>query len=49
VKNSAKTLAEYDEMKYNQPEEYWLLKRHVDDVEQGWISPMSDFGNDSRL
>ena len=42
---SLKTLADYYEMKYNNPEEYSLLKQYAKDVETGWISPLSGFDN----
>ena len=42
---SAKTLADYYEMKYNRPEEYKLLKQYAKDVKDGWISPLSGFEN----
>lgn len=42
---SAKTLADYYEMKYNRPDEYKLLKQYVKDVKDGWISPLSGFEN----
>lgn len=46
---SAKTLADYYEMKYNRPEEYKLLKQYAKDVESGWISPLSGFENYKSL
>lgn len=42
---SLKTLADYYEMKYNNPEEYSLLKQYAKDIETGWISPLSGFDN----
>ena len=46
---SAKTLADYYEMKYNRPEEYTLLKQYAKDVKDGWISPLSGFENYKAL
>lgn len=46
---SAKTLADYYEMKYNRPEEYKLLKQYAKDVKAGWISPLSGFENYKTL
>lgn len=46
---SAKTLADYYEMKYNRPEEYKLLKQYAKDVKAGWISPLSGFENYKSL
>ncbi len=46
---SAKTLADYYEMKYNRPNEYKLLKQYAKDVEAGWISPLSGFENYKKL
>ena len=46
---SAKTLADYYEMKYNRPEEYKLLKQYAKDVKAGWISPLSGFENYKAL
>ncbi len=46
---SAKTLADYYEMKYNRPEEYKLLKQYAKDVKDGWISPLSGFENYKAL
>lgn len=42
---SAKTLADYYEMKYNKPDEYRLLKQYAKDVKKGWVSPLSGFEN----
>lgn len=49
VNESAKTLADYYEMKYNRPDEYKLLKQYAKDVETGWISPLSGFENYKNL
>ena len=46
---SAKTLADYYEMKYNRLEEYKLLKQYAKDVKDGWISPLSGFENYKAL
>lgn len=46
---SAKTLADYYEMKYNRPDEYKLLKQYAKDVKAGWISPLSGFENYKNL
>ena len=46
---SAKTLADYYEMKYNRPQEYKLLKQYAKDVKDGWISPLSGFENYKNL
>lgn len=46
---SAKTLADYYEMKYNRPQEYKLLKQYAKDVKDGWISPLSGFENYKSL
>ena len=46
---SAKTLADYYEMKYNRPDEYNLLKQYAKDVKAGWISPLSGFENYKNL
>ncbi len=42
---SVKNLADYYDMKYNNPEEYRLLKQYAKDVETGWITPLSGFDN----
>ena len=46
---SAKTLADYYEMKYNRPDEYKLLKQYAKDVKAGWITPLSGFENYKNL
>ena len=46
---SAKTLADYYEMKYNRPDEYKLLKQYAKDVKAGWITPLSGFENYKSL
>ena len=46
---SAKTLADYYEMKYNRPEEYKLLQQYARDVEAGWITPLCGFDNYKNL
>jgi hypothetical protein len=46
---SAKTLADYYEMKYNRTDEYKLLKQYAKDVKDGWISPLSGFENYKNL
>lgn len=43
VNSSIKTLAEYYDVKYNNPPRYELLKRYAADVEDGWISPLVRF------
>lgn len=47
--NSIKTLADYYDLKYNNPPEYELLQRYARDVESGWISPNASFDNYSTL
>ncbi len=47
--DSVKTLADYYEMKYNNPPEYALLKQYAKDVESGWISPLCGFENYKSL
>lgn len=49
AKESAKTLADYYDMKYNRPEEYKLLKQYAKDVKSGWVSPLSGFENYKNL
>lgn len=46
---SVKTLADYYEMRYNNPDEYKLLKQYAEGVESGWISPLSGFENYKNL
>lgn len=43
VNSSIKTLAEYYDVKYNDPPRYELLKRYAADVKNGWISPLVRF------
>ena len=45
----AKTFADFQEMKYNKPDEYNLLKRYAKDVRTGWVSPLSGFKNYKNL
>lgn len=47
--NSAKTLAHFYDLKYNNSPEYELLQRYVRDVNAGWISPTAGFDNYSAL
>lgn len=45
----AKTFADFQEMKYNKPDEYNLLKQYARDVRAGWVSPLSGFKNYREL
>ena len=45
VSDSVKNLAEYYDLKYNDPERFQLLQTYAHDVEDGWISPNAGFGN----
>lgn len=47
--NFAKTFADFQDMKYNRPDEYGLLKQYAKDVRTGWISPLSGFKNYKNL
>ena len=49
VNSSIKTLAEYYDVKYNDPPRYELLKRYAADVKDGWISPLVRFGGYEAL
>ena len=49
AEKSIKTLADYYEMKYNNPGEFKLLKQYAKDVKTGWISPLSGFENYKKL
>lgn len=44
-----KTVAKYYEAKYNSSPEYSLLKQYAKDVQSGWVSPLSGFGNYKQL
>lgn len=47
--DSIKTLAKYYDVKYNDFPRYELLKQYANDVESGWISPLSGFDNYEKL
>lgn len=47
--NDAGSLADFRQMKYNNPEEYEIFKRYAKSVDNGMISPLSGFKNYSRL
>ena len=47
--DTVKTLADYEDIKYNDPPRYELIQRYADDVEKGWISPLCRFENYERL
>ncbi len=49
LNDTVKTLAEYFDIKYNDPPRYSLIKRYVIDVDEGWISPLCGFENYERL
>lgn len=49
LNDTVKTLAEYLDIKYNNPPRYKLIKRYAEDVDSGWISPLCSFENYERL
>lgn len=49
AEKSVKTLADYYEMKYNNPAEFKLLRQYAEDVKKGWVSPLSGFENYKNL
>lgn len=44
-----KSFVKFQEMKYNEPEKYELLKTYTKSVDNGMISPLSGFENYSKL
>lgn len=47
--DDAGRLAQFRQMKYNEPEKYEIFKRYAKSVDNGMISPLSGFKNYSRL